>query len=72
MLADSYPIRKAARFTARMIMQAKYYQEEAFKSVQKAKSENMNTPVSSENLTQFLKQKFEQIKKTFEDQSKRR
>ncbi|GBL73009.1 hypothetical protein AVEN_128177-1 [Araneus ventricosus] len=65
MLADSYPIRKAARFAAGLIIRSKIYQERALESLKKAKdSSNINDSYHSDasgRFSQFMQDKVEVI-----------
>ncbi|GFT57159.1 uncharacterized protein NPIL_427821 [Nephila pilipes] len=74
MLADSYPMRKVARFAAGLIIRSKIYQERALESLKKAKdSSNINfKPGESDRFTQFMQDKVEKLKKILEEQKRQR
>ncbi|KAF8791031.1 protein NCBP2AS2 homolog [Argiope bruennichi] len=74
MLADSYPIRKAARFAAGLIIRSKIYQERALESLRKAKDSSNITDShqsgTSGSFSQFMQDKVEKLKKILEEQKR--
>ncbi|GIY61318.1 uncharacterized protein CDAR_217151 [Caerostris darwini] len=73
-LADSYPMRKAARFVAGLIIRTKIFQERALESIKKAKdSSSMKEGYnyqSSGKFSQFMQDKVEKLKKILEEQKR--
>ncbi|KFM81656.1 hypothetical protein X975_10882, partial [Stegodyphus mimosarum] len=63
-LADSYPMRKAARFAARIIVQAKHYQERALENMKP--STGGDAIKKPQDLTMLINEKLQKLKKVLE------
>ncbi|GFU39807.1 uncharacterized protein TNCV_1949861 [Trichonephila clavipes] len=72
MLADSYPMRKVARFAAGLIIRSKIYQERALENLKKVKDSSNIKVEDSDKFTQFMQDKVEKLKKILEEQKQQR
>ncbi|GFY71380.1 uncharacterized protein TNIN_128541 [Trichonephila inaurata madagascariensis] len=72
MLADSYPMRKVARFAAGLIIRSKIYQERALENLKKVKDSSNIKVEDSDRFTQFMQDKVEKLKKILEEQKRQR
>ncbi|KAG8201083.1 hypothetical protein JTE90_028754 [Oedothorax gibbosus] len=74
-LADSYPMRKAARFVAGILIRTKLYKERTLEELRKANPQGLTEADKSEvsqNFTQFMKNRIEKLKKMLEDDKYKR
>ncbi|XP_071043568.1 protein NCBP2AS2 homolog [Parasteatoda tepidariorum] len=69
-LADSYPIRQAARVTARFMMRAKFYQEKTLENIKKNSAESLSKSEGFD-FSSFLSHQIEKLKKILDGRNKR-